>query len=267
MATTAAEQAKTRSDLAQLAGMGPFSLLATLGGVLVGYAMSALLIAGAAAVLQHNDSSIDLTQPWVSIDSTGALLLGGLLFVSYALAGYVAGRMAWRRGWLHGVAVFVGSVVIVGAVALLVRSLNKPDDVEQISEALRSFGIPTTRDEWRDVGSFVGLASLGGMLLGSLAGGVLGERWFTKVSRRALEAEVDVRDRMAATNEPLAPVPNGPATNGHNDDVDDVDLDSLTKDELYELAQELDISGRSNMTKEELARSVRRGMRELERQK
>ena len=66
MATTAAEQAKTRSDLAQLAGMGPFSLFATLGGVLVGYAMSALLIAGAAAVLQHNDSSIDLTQPWDS---------------------------------------------------------------------------------------------------------------------------------------------------------------------------------------------------------
>jgi hypothetical protein len=266
MATTAAEQAKTRSDLAQLAGMGPFSLGATLGGVLVGYAMSALLIAGAAAVLQHNDSSIDLTQPWVGIGTKGGLLLGGLLFVSYALAGYVAGRMAWRRGWLHGVAVFVGSVVIVGAVALLVRSLNKPDDVEKISDALRSFGIPTTRDEWRDVGSFVGLASLGGMLLGSLAGGLLGERWFTKVSRRALEAEVDVRDRMAATNERLAPVHNGngQATNVHDDDVD---VDSMTKDELYELAQELDIAGRSNMTKEELARSVRKGMRALERQK
>jgi len=268
MATTAAEQAKTRSDLAQLAGMGPFSLLATLGGVLVGYAMSALLIAGAAAVLQHNDSSIDLTQPWVSIGTRGGLLLGGLLFVSYALAGYVAGRMAWRRGWLHGVAVFVGSVVIVGAVALLVRSLNKPDDVEKISDALRSFGIPTTRDEWRDVGSFVGVASLGGMLLGSLAGGFLGERWFTKVSRRALEAEVDVRDRMAATNERSATVRNGNgrATNGH-DDESDVDVDSLTKDELYELAQDLDISGRSTMTKEELARSVRKGIRALERQK
>ena len=265
MATTAAEQAKTRSDLAQLAGMGPFSLLATLAGVLVGYAMSALLISGAAAVLVHNDSSIDLTQPWVSIGTKGGLLLGGLLFVSYALAGYVAGRMAWRRGWLHGLAVFVGSVVIVGAVALLVRSLNKPDDVEKISDALRSFGIPTTRDEWRDVGSFVGLASLGGMLLGSLVGGFLGERWFTKVSRRALEAEVDVRDRMAATNERLAPVVhNGQARNGHDDGVD---LESLTKEELYELAQELDIPGRSNMTKEELAKSVRKAMRALERQK
>jgi hypothetical protein len=35
------------------------------------------------------------------------------------------------------------------------------------------------------------------------------------------------------------------------------DLDSLTKSELYERAQELDIPGRSSMTKDELAEAVR----------
>jgi hypothetical protein len=134
MATTAVERPKTRSDLAQLAGRGPFSFISMLAGVLVGYAMSALLIGGAAAVLVHNGSKTDLTEGWDKLGTKGGLLLGGLLFVSYLVGGYVAGRMAWRRGWLHGLAIFAGSIVIVGAVALLVRRLAKPDDVENITD-------------------------------------------------------------------------------------------------------------------------------------
>jgi hypothetical protein len=36
-------------------------------------------------------------------------------------------------------------------------------------------------------------------------------------------------------------------------------LDELTKDELYERAQEADVSGRSTMTKKELAKAVDEG--------
>jgi hypothetical protein len=255
MATTAVEKPKTRADLAQLAGRGPFSFISMLAGVLVGYAMTALLVGGAAAVLVHNGSKADLTGGWDELSTKGGLLLGGLLFVSYLMGGYVAGRMAWRRGWLHGLAIFVGSIVIVGGVALLVRSLAKPDDVEKITDAFRSFGIPTTRDEWRNVDSVVGLASLGGMLLGSLLGGILGGWWYTKVSRRALGAELDLRERMVPAT----------AGNGHRartgddtaGDVDvNVDVDRMTKEELYQIAQERDISGRSNMSKEELKEAV-----------
>jgi hypothetical protein len=254
MATTAVERPKTRADLAQLAGRGPFSFIATLAGVLVAYAMTALLVGGAAAVLVHNGSKTDLTDGWDKLGTKGGLLLGGLLFVSYLLGSYVAGRMAWRRGWVHGLAVFIGSIVIVGGVALLVRSLVKPDEIEKITDAFRSFGIPTTRDEWRNVDSVVGLASLGGMLLGSLLGGVLGGWWYTRVSRRALAAEVDIRDRMAAVS----------AGNGHRARIDDdlevvdrdADVDGLTKEELYHRAQEQDIPGRSQMTKEELKEAL-----------
>jgi hypothetical protein len=35
------------------------------------------------------------------------------------------------------------------------------------------------------------------------------------------------------------------------------ELDSLSKDELYELAREADISGRSDMSKEELVEALR----------
>jgi hypothetical protein len=267
MATTAVEQRKTRADLAQLAGRGPFSLIATLAGALVGYATFALLTGGAAAVVRASGSEVDLTGRWDTLGAWAGLVLGGLLFVSYLFAGYVAGRMGWRRGWLHGLVVFLGSIVIIGGVALLVRSLAKPDQVERVSDAFRSFGIPTTRDEWRNVDSVVGIASLGGMLLGSILGGVLGERWFTKVSRSALEAEVDVRERMEASNERLAPVT---TTNGNGrrartrtadevtdvTDKDEVDVDDMTKDELYHQAQELDIPGRSQMTKDQLKDAV-----------
>jgi hypothetical protein len=248
MATTAAEQSKTRSDLAQLAGAGPVSLISILAGVLVGYATFALLFGGAVAVLQRRGSDLDLTQGWGELTARGGLLLGGLLFLSYLLGGYVAGRMAWRRGLLHGLGVFVGSIAVVGAVAWLVRSLAKPDDVEAVSDALRAFGVPTTRAEWGHAGSMVGLASMGGMLLGSVLGAFAGEHWFTKVSRRAQLAEVDVRERLAATN-------GHKARSAKATDID-IDIDELTKEELYQMAQELDIPGRSQMTKDELKEAV-----------
>lgn len=260
MATTAAEQSKTRSDLAQLAGTGPVSLMSILGGVLVGYATFALLLGGAIAVLTRRGSELDLTEGWDNLSTRGGVLLGVLLLASYLLAGYMAGRMAWRRGIVHGIGVFVGSVVVIGGVALLVRSLAKPDDVEVVSEALRGFGVPTTREEWGNVGTSVGVLSLGGMFLGSVIGGLLGERWFTKVSRRALDAEVDIRERMVATNERMAPVAAGQRTrngngNGRRNRKAD-DLDELSKDELYNRAQEEDIPGRSQMTKEELKEAL-----------
>jgi hypothetical protein len=278
MATTAAEHSRTRADLAQLAGAGPLSPISVLAGVLVGYATFALLLGGAVAVLHHQGSKLDLTGSWDTVGRRGGLLLGGLLFLSYLLAGYVAGRMAWRRGILHGIGVFVGSILVVGAVALLVRSLTKAKDVKTVTEALRSFGVPTTREEWRHVGSFAGIASLGGMLLGSVLGGFLGEHWYTKVSRRAQAAEVDVRERLAATNETRSRATDESETrsraangngnghgrgNGHGNGhgrrarrVKAEDLDELSKEELYEVAQALDIPGRSQMTKEELKEAL-----------
>lgn len=262
MATTAVERPKTRSDLAQLAGKGPVSFIAILAGVLVGYATFALLLGGTAVILRGIGSRFDLSENWSDLSATGGLLLGGLLFVSYLLASYIAGRMAWRRGALHGVLVAVGSILVVGLAGLLLRSLTEPGDVEGIVDALKSFGAPTTLDEWGDVGPVVWVASLGGMLLGSVLGGIFGERWFTKVSRGAIDAELDIRERMEASNERLVPlgreeVARNDDGNGNGRKADVVELDSLSKEELYHLAQEEDIPGRSQMTKEQLADALR----------
>lgn len=273
MATTAVEKPKTRSDLAQLAGRGPFSLIAMLAGVLVGFAMFGLLLGGAVAILRGNGSQLDLSENWGDLSNRGGLLLGGLLFVSFLLAGYIAGRMAWRRGAAHGVLVFFGSILLVAVAAALLRTFTKPDDVEGITDALRSFGVPTKGSEWGDVGAVVWVASLGGMLLGSVLGGLIGERWFTRVSRRALDAEIDLRERLEARDDRLAPTGattdaadgNGHRTrtgNGRRDAHDDViDVDSMSKEELYQLAQEEDIPGRSQMSKDELATALKKQRR------
>ena len=264
MATTAAEKPKTRSDLAQLAGRGPFSLISMLAGVLVGYAAFSLLLGGAVAILRGNESQLDLSENWGDLSARGGLLLGGLLFVAYLLGGYIAGRMGWRRGAAHGVLVFLGSIVLVGVAATLVRVMTQPEDVKGITEALQSFGVPTTAKEWGDLGAVTWVASLGGMLLGSVLGGMLGERWFTKVSRGALDAEVDLRERKAASTAGNGhKAGNGDATNGEGA----VDVDGLSKEELYHLAQEQDLPGRSQMSKDELAAALKKQQRALQKQR
>jgi hypothetical protein len=90
------------------------------------------------------------------------------------------------------------------------------------------------------------------MLLGSLLGGMLGERWYTRTSRGALAAEVDVRDRMAAVSAGNGHRARNGNGNGTDDTADADGIDGLTKDELYQRAQERDIPGRSQMSKEEL---------------
>lgn len=292
MATTAVEKSKTRADLAQLAGRGPFSAISMLAGVLVGYAAFAFLLAGAVAILRANGARLDLSENWGDLTARGGLLLGGLLFGSYLLAGYIAGRMAWRRGAAHGLLVFLGSVLVVGTAAALLSVFTRPQDVEGITEALAGFGIPTTTEEWGDVGAVVWVASLVGMVLGSVLGGLLGERWFTTVSRRARDAELDLRERFERPLRRPAPAGMTPpetsevrsggdgdahrtsAANGAGrdgaqpapstsvsepgDDDFDIDVDTMTKDELYQQAQELDIPGRSQMNKDELAAALKK---------
>jgi hypothetical protein len=58
-------------------------------------------------------------------------------------------------------------------------------DTDTVRANLRSLGIPTTGTEWGKVATVAGLGSLAAMLVGALLGGLLGERWHTKLTRRA----------------------------------------------------------------------------------
>jgi hypothetical protein len=163
------------------------SFISAAAGVLSAYGLFALLAGLAAGVLAAANADIDLSSNWRQLGMAGGLVAAGLLFLAYLFGGYVAGRMARRAGALHGVIVFVLGVVVVAVAAFLARQLGGTDVA---TSNLRGLGVPTTGAEWGDVATVAGIASLAAMLLGALAGGVLGERWHAKLVSRALDPRI-----------------------------------------------------------------------------
>jgi hypothetical protein len=188
------ETGRERRELAADAGFGPFSLTSVLAGVLVAYGAFAILVGLAAAVVGATGDDIDVTADWEQLGTNGGLVVAVLLLLSYLFGGYVAGRMARRNGVAHGLGVLVLGVVIVGAVAALVRSQV---DTDTVAGNLRSLGIPTTADEFGDAGTLAGIASLIALVVGSLLGGALGERWHARLFARAVDPNVGAQAAAA----------------------------------------------------------------------
>lgn len=185
MATDIVETRHDRRLLAADAGLGRVSLLSVLAGVMTAYGTFVLVLAVTAGVLRllGVDTRYSASD-WKDIGLVGGVVTAAVLSVSYLFGGYVAGRMARRAGVTNGLLVLVlGLLFLVGAAALA----NAATDTSEILRNLRSLGIPTTASEWADAGLIVGSASLAAMLIGSLLGGALGERWHGKLLSRAVD--------------------------------------------------------------------------------
>jgi hypothetical protein len=140
-----------------------------------------------------------------------------VLLLAYLFGGYVAGRMARRAGLLHGVGVFVLALVLVALVAVITATQT---DTSVIRGNLRSLGIPTTGAEWGDIGTLAGIGSLAAMLVGAVLGGLLGERWHTKLTRRAASPDYGPDRDQPTTDDRAATAPTREA-----DDRDPADHD------------------------------------------
>jgi hypothetical protein len=196
------ENARDRTVLARDAGLPRASFISALAGTMVGYGTSIVLVAvaaGIAARVSNTATSTLTTYDWRRIGGGAAAVLAVALLVSYLFGGYVAGRMARRAGALNGLLVFVLSIVVVGVAAAIIGTKT---DSGTIVDGLRRAGIPTTTGEWRDIGTVAGVASLAAILVGSILGGALGERWHGKLLTRALDPEIgpeaDARAAQAA---------------------------------------------------------------------
>jgi hypothetical protein len=177
------ETGRDRAALTREAGIGKLSLISVLAGVLVAYGAFAVLaaLAGAAAAALGLNTDLSANN-WAELGVGSAIVAAVALLLAYLFGGYVAGRMARRAGLLHGLAVFILALVIVALIAAIAATQT---DTSAIRGNLRSLGIPTTGAEWSDVGTLAGIGSLAAMLVGALLGGMLGERWHTKLARRA----------------------------------------------------------------------------------
>ena len=186
-----AQAVETRGDrvvLAQHAGMGRISLASVLAGTLVAYGAFAVLLAITAAVAESVGFDTDLsTNEWRDLGAAGGAVVAVVLLACYLFGGYVAGRMARRAGASNGLMVFVLGVLVALGVAGLVNVFT---DGDEILRNLRNVGVPTSGDEWRDLGTVAGIGSLLAMLVGSVLGGTLGERWHTKLLARAADPNV-----------------------------------------------------------------------------
>jgi MFS family permease len=181
------ESPQDRASLAHEAGLGRLSFPSVLAGVLVAYGAFAVLAALAGTVATAIGLNTDLNRnDWGTLGLGSAIVVTVVLLAAYLFGGYVAGRMARRAGLLNGLAVFLLAVALVALVAAVAASQA---DAEAIGGNLRSLGIPTTASEWGKAGTIAGIGSLAAMLVGALLGGVLGERWHSKLTRRAVSGK------------------------------------------------------------------------------
>ncbi len=199
------ETSGDRRSLAREAGVGKLSFISVLAGVLVAYGafavLAALVGAAATAIGLTNDLS---RNDWARLGTGSAIAAAVVLLLAYLFGGYVARRMARRAGLLNGLAVFLLAIVLIAAVGTLVASQA---DADTVRTNLRSLGIPTSGSEWSDIGTLAGIASLAAMLVGALVGGVLGERWHSKLTRRAVSGKYspDRGERQADDERTPAP--------------------------------------------------------------
>lgn len=200
MARNAVESRRDRIDLAHDAGFGAFSLGSVLSGTLVAYGAFAVLaaIAGGLLTAFGIDSANDLSGDFRDVGIGTGIVAAAVLFVSYLWGGYVAGRMARRAGVVNGLMVFVlGLLLAVG----IGGAIGAQAGTDAITDNLRSIGVPTSGDEWIGLGTVAGLGAIAAMLLGSMLGGMSGERWHGKLLTRAMDPavgpEVDVREPVA----------------------------------------------------------------------
>jgi hypothetical protein len=202
MTTTTRETRRDRLALAREAGFGRFSFVAVVAGMLVAYGAFAVIAAIAGSVVEAIDAEANVSDyDWDTVSLVGGLVLAAVLFLSYFFGGYVAGRMARRAGLLNGVAVFVLGVIVAAVVGGVAAALT---DTDQVQENLRNVGIPTTADDWKNLGSTIGgIAAILLMLLGAVLGAMKGERWHGKLLDRALDPEYgpEAERRRAAVAE------------------------------------------------------------------
>lgn len=187
--TDTVETTGDRKALVHEAGWRTLSGTSLVAGVLCAYGAFALVAGITAAVLDgvgiDTDGLSDADWRQVGLGAGIACVL--VLFVAYWFGGYVAGRMARRAGTAHGVSVFALGVLVLAAAGAVIGTGEGSD---AIVDNLRDLGVPTSGDEWAEIGTGIGIASLVAMLLGGILGGRQGERWHGRLLSRAMDPDV-----------------------------------------------------------------------------
>jgi hypothetical protein len=166
---------------------GGIDLPASLVGMLTGLAMVVLLGGLVGAAVGAIGYQTGLRGDNVDDIST-ASLIGGLvvLFVSYVIGGWAAGRIARYDGARNGVMAAIWAIVLAGALSALAAWLGDTYDVFSNVDLPQWFN----RDAFTTTALVSGVAAIAAMLVG----GGLGGLWGTRYHRRADQTLLDARE-------------------------------------------------------------------------
>ena len=160
-------------------------------GWLVAVGLGALLTAlvsaaGAAIAFSEIDSVGEVANNSDTIGIVGGICLLGIALIAYFAGGYVAGRMSRFDGARQGLAVWLWSVIIVVALAVLGAIAGSEYNL------LGSIDLPRIPIDEGDLttGGIIALAAiLIATLLAAIAGGKAGERYHRRVDEAGYVAD------------------------------------------------------------------------------
>lgn len=146
-------------------------------GALLGYGAFAILLVVLGALFAEGNVGIP-EENWKDLGFGASILAGALLFLGYLYGGFIAGRVggAGQKGIPLGIGVFLAGLALAALGGWAVSAGTTGDQRDTAAQTLRALGAPGGLDDWRDIGTAAGVASVTGMLLGSVAGGALAER-------------------------------------------------------------------------------------------
>ena len=191
---------------------GGVSLGTIITGGLVAIGAFFLLSSIVGAVLSQTGVSAEELTSGEAIDAgiAGGIALLVALFLSFLWGGYTAGRFGRGSGFLNGLLVPIGTIVLAAIVGAISWAFGASDNWQLLSptQQLQVDG------DYTSVEYGIGLAAItiGVIFLSSIIGGLLGARWHTKLENRAQHDhnervlaerrdkhhEVDVRERQDA---------------------------------------------------------------------
>jgi hypothetical protein len=164
---------------------GGIDLPASLVGMLTGLAMVVLLGGLVGAAVGAIGYQTGLRGDNVDDIST-ASLVGGLvvLFVSYVIGGWAAGRIARYDGARNGVMAAIWTIVLAAALSALAAWLGDKYDVFSDVDLPQWFN----RDAFTTTAIVSGVAAIAAMLVGGGLGGLWGARYHRRADQTLLDA-------------------------------------------------------------------------------
>ena len=167
-------------------GSAFFGWLTAMGtAVLVTALVSAIGAAvGLASLSGTQQAASQVRQSAETVGIVGGIILLAILFVAYYCGGYVAGRMARFDGVKQGIAVWLWAIIVAIVVAILAAVAGSQYNVlSQLNSLPR---IPVGEGDLATGGIITAIAAILASLGGAILGGLAGMRFHRKVDRSGL---------------------------------------------------------------------------------